>query len=324
MQQTIITLIPKNGDLKQLKYWRPISLLCNDYKILTNILAIRLKTILPQIISKEQACSIPNRTIFNNLFLIRDLITLNKEKNTNFHILQTDQEKAFDKVDHDFLIRTMKKLGFSQNFINFIQILYKNNKSYIINNGYLSSPIHLYRRLKQACPLSLPVYVIQSEITTINTNENENIIGIKIPNKTKQIKISQYADDSNFLIKTQQSATHILNYFEKLKKVTGSTMNFEKTKILPINTDQIQYLKQNVNNITILEQHKNIKILGIFFSENMKEMIETNWEHTLQKMENHIRKLTPRNLSLYGKTILINTLILAKTTFLSNILPIPE
>ena len=185
MQQTIITLIPKNGDLKQLKYWRPISLLCNDYKILTNILAIRLKTILPQIISKEQACSIPNRTIFNNLFLIRDLITLNKEKNTNFHILQIDQEKAFDKVDHDFLIRTMKKLGFSQNFINFIQILYKNNKSYIINNGYLSSPIHLYRGLKQGCPLSLPVYVIQSEITTINTNESENIIGIKIPNETK-------------------------------------------------------------------------------------------------------------------------------------------
>ena len=115
-----------------------------------------------------------------------------------------------------------------------------------------------------------------------------------------------------------------MNYFEKLKKATRSTINFEKTKILPINTDQIQYLKQNVNNITILEQHKYIKILGIFFSENMKEMIETNWEHTLQKMENHIRKLTPRNLSLYGKTILINTLILAKTTFLSNILPIPE
>ena len=98
----------------------------------------------------------------------------------------------------------------------------------------------------------------------------------------------------------------------------------EKTKILPINTDQTQYLKQNVNNITILEQHKYIKILGILFSENMKEMIETNSEHTLQKMENHIRKLTPRNLSLYDKTILTSTLILAKTTFLSNILPIPE
>ena len=55
-----------------LKYWRPISLLCVDYKILTKIADNRLRYILPQIISEEQNCSIPDRTIFNNLFLTRD------------------------------------------------------------------------------------------------------------------------------------------------------------------------------------------------------------------------------------------------------------
>ena len=79
MKQAVITLIPK-GNLNKLKYWRPISLLCIDYKILTKILVNRLKHILPHIISKEQTCSIPNRTIFNNLFQIRDIITLTKEK----------------------------------------------------------------------------------------------------------------------------------------------------------------------------------------------------------------------------------------------------
>ena len=57
MQQAIITLIRKKGDLSKLKYWRPISLLCLDYKILTKILANRLKNILPTIISQEQTCS---------------------------------------------------------------------------------------------------------------------------------------------------------------------------------------------------------------------------------------------------------------------------
>ena len=80
MQQAIITLTPKKGDLKQLKYWKPISLLCNDCKVLTKILANRIKTILPQIISEEQTCSIPKRTIFKNFFLIRDSIALNEEK----------------------------------------------------------------------------------------------------------------------------------------------------------------------------------------------------------------------------------------------------
>ena len=85
MNQAIITLIPKKGKLNQLKYWRPISLLYLDYKILTKILPNRLKQVLPNLISEEQNCSVPGRTIFNNLFLIKDDITLNK--NTTYKLL---------------------------------------------------------------------------------------------------------------------------------------------------------------------------------------------------------------------------------------------
>ena len=88
MKEAIITLIPKKRDLQKLRYWRPISLLCVDYKISTKIVANRLKRILSQIISEEQNCSIPHRTIFNNLCLTRDAIRLAKEKNTKFYILQ--------------------------------------------------------------------------------------------------------------------------------------------------------------------------------------------------------------------------------------------
>ena len=86
--QAIITLIPKQTEnLHYLKYWRPMSLLCTDYKILTKILANRLKQIMPEVISLEQNCSIPQRTIFNNLFLIRDLIkyTTEKKKKNSIH-----------------------------------------------------------------------------------------------------------------------------------------------------------------------------------------------------------------------------------------------
>ena len=86
MHQAIITLIPKKGDTNKLKYWQPISLLCNDYKILTKILANRIKNILPEIMSEEQTCSIPTRSIFNSIFLITDKIKTNKEKNTAFYI----------------------------------------------------------------------------------------------------------------------------------------------------------------------------------------------------------------------------------------------
>ena len=79
----------------------------------------------------------------------------------------------------------MDKIRFSNIFLNFMKILYKNNSSTIINNSLLSPPVHLQRGLRQACPLALPLYVIQGEVTTRNINQDDYIKGTKIPNKKK-------------------------------------------------------------------------------------------------------------------------------------------
>ena len=183
---------------------------------------------------------------------------------------------------------------------------------------FYQAPINLERGLRQGCPLSLPLYIIQEQITTTNINNNAQIKGIIIPNFKKQTKISQCADDSNFLLKTQKSVKHALTYFDKIKKATGSTINLEKTKILRINTDQTEYIKKTLPDITILQQYQYIKILGIQFSEDLQNTIKTNWQHIINKMKNYIRKIINRALSLSGKATII------KTTFLNNIFPIPE
>ena len=102
-----------------------------------------MKIVLSQIISEEQTCSIPNRTIFSNLFLIRDNNTnKTKKKKKKLCILQVDQEKAFDKIDQEFLYKTINKIAFSNRYIQFVKILYKNNISYVTNNGYMSLPFN--------------------------------------------------------------------------------------------------------------------------------------------------------------------------------------
>ena len=95
----------------------------------------------------------------------------------------------------------MKKLGFSIDYIKFMEILYKENTSIITNNGFLSEMVKMLRGLRQGCPLSLPLYVMQGEITTKNINNDKTIIGLQIPNYKKKLKISQYADDSIFFYK---------------------------------------------------------------------------------------------------------------------------
>ena len=108
-----------------------------------------------------------------------------------------------------------------------------------------------------------------------------------------------------------------------MNKATGSTINLKKTKVLPINTDRTSYIQKDIKTVTILEQYQYIEILGILFSEDLKDTILVSWQNIFKKMENHIQKMSRKQLSLYGKSILINTLILAKTTFLSNVFPIP-
>ena len=79
---------------------------------------------------------------------------------------------------------------------------------------------------------------------------------------------------------------------------------------MPINTDDTKQIQKITPPITIKEQFQTTKILGIYFKKILKNVSLTNWDNIIEKMEKHINILSPRTLSLYRKTILINTLML--------------
>ena len=70
----------------------------------------------------------------------------------------------------------MQKLGYSEMFIKLIKKLYQNTLSIISNNGFFSTPFSLFRGVRQGCPLSLLLYIINGEV--INHNINDKIGGI--------------------------------------------------------------------------------------------------------------------------------------------------
>ena len=96
--KTFITLLPKNNEIELLKNWRPISLLCVDYKILTKIISNRLKPTLDITISKEQTCGIRNQSIFSSLFTIQELIHHSTKKDIKAYIISINQEKRLTKL----------------------------------------------------------------------------------------------------------------------------------------------------------------------------------------------------------------------------------
>ena len=105
------------------------------------MLANRLRNVLPRIIKKDQTCSIPDRSIYENLFLLQDTIDYVQHKHLSAAIISLDQEKAFDRVNHKFLHRVLTRFNFrSPRWVN---VVYNNIISNVINNSWLSLPLHL-------------------------------------------------------------------------------------------------------------------------------------------------------------------------------------
>ena len=100
----IINLIPKKDkDPLYLNNWRPISILNTDYKIIAKCLALRLKKVLPEIISNDQTGFLPGRYIGENIRLVLDMADYTNITNLPGLMLLADFEKAFDKLEWSFL-----------------------------------------------------------------------------------------------------------------------------------------------------------------------------------------------------------------------------
>ena len=112
-----IKLIYIKGDNDDLANYRPIALINTDLKMLTKVLANRLKEVLPSLIHYSQNC-VKGRKIETTIHTVRDLIQLAVEKNLEAAFIFLGQEKSFDRVNHEFLFKVMKSFNIGEIFIN--------------------------------------------------------------------------------------------------------------------------------------------------------------------------------------------------------------
>ena len=119
---SVIKLIyKKTGEIFLLTNYRPISLINVDVKIITKVLSERLKFALPSIIHSTQT-AVYGRKIDQNIHLVRDFIEMANKDDDTAAFLFLDQEKAFDRVNHNFLYKTMAAFGIGDNFIKWVSI----------------------------------------------------------------------------------------------------------------------------------------------------------------------------------------------------------
>lgn len=195
---SVLSLIHKKGESDKLENYRPISLTNCDYKIIAFIFARRLQKLIDKLISRNQSGYIKGRYIGNNARLILDIFDYCENTNTEGILLFADFQKAFDSVEWNFLIKSLEKFNFGNNFIKWINILYTNPNFCIKNNGWISKKCKMYRGIRQGCPVSAILFLFVMEILNEKINSSNSIRGFRIENMEKEIKCIQHADDSTF------------------------------------------------------------------------------------------------------------------------------
>lgn len=313
-RRAILTLIPKgNKDSRLLKNWRPLSILNSDYKVLAKILSKRLQTVIPNLIHSDQVGYIKGRFIGDNIRTLLDIFEITKDEKDPGIIVLIDFLKAFDSISWQFLHKTLEVFNFGETFRKFIKVLYNKPLCCISNNGHHTEYFEISRGIRQGCPISALLFILCVEILALNIRQNNNINGITISDK--ELKLSQYADDTCLYLKNVASLEHALDTFEEFYRYAGLRLNKEKTEMIWLGTQTRTGKCSNINFTS-----NPVKVLGIWVCKNPNELINININERFHKFKILLNMWKSRNLSLKGKITILSSqalpLLLFATTFL--------
>ena len=319
----VITVLPKgNKPREEIKNWRPISLLNVTYKILSGIIANRLKNILPNIIHENQKGFLPGRYIGENTRLLYDIIQICNEKNIPGLLLMIDFEKAFDSISWKFVRNVLNFYNFGPNIRQWINIFFTNFRLCVIQNGFTSPFFKIERGCRQGDPVSSYIFLLCVEIMGILFRINREIRGINILDR--EYKLLQYADDTVVLLDgTKNSLKNTLSLIEQFSKFSGLKPNYTKTLCIKIGSLQNQNLNYE-NKYGLKWSQEPFTFLGITFTAELKNMLNLNYENKIKDIEKLIKSWSRRLLSTAGKITVVKSILLPKLTHLFISLPNPS
>ena len=303
----LISLIPKkSSNLLELKFWRPLVLLNMDYKCLSKIMAERIKPILDYLICPEQTGFMRGRHISKNIRRTFEIIRYCKKTKQPGLIMSLDFSKCFDKIEHSAIRGSMKYFNFGPIFTNWTMLFFTGLKVCTQNFGFISPWLNKERGSNQGCCYSPFAYLLCGEILARKLKLNNKIKGIDMNNGQIKNLISQFADDTAlFMSYDKVTLTEVVDTLTCIENNIGLTINYDKTLIYRIGSLANSNAKMFTQK-AIRWTNDPFELLGVQVSNNETDL--NNYKPNVEKMNNVLNTWYNRNLTLMGKTLVINTL----------------
>jgi ribonuclease HI len=236
--ETIVVLIPKVQNPEKLKDLRPISLCNVVYKLISKVLANRLKKILGDLISPNQSAFVPGRLISDNTILAYEMYHfMRKQKRGRKHYMavKLDMSKAYDRVEWPFLRGVMEKLGFCGTFIELVMKCVSTVSYKFKINGQLSEAVVPGRGLRQGDPISPYLFLLCAEGFSgllHYAQANGDIKGIRLAPSAPAVNHLLFADDSLLLMEANhRSAAAVNSLLQTYEECSGQQINRDKSVV---------------------------------------------------------------------------------------------
>jgi hypothetical protein len=326
LNSTFISLIPKVSGAAELKDFCPISLVNGIYKIISKVLANRLRLVMSRIISSSQNAFVKGRQILGFVLIANESLDFRLKSGESGLLCKLDMENAYDHVNWDFLLYMLRRCGFRKKWCSWIAFYISLASFSVLINGSPAGFFNSSRGVRQGDPLSPFLFVIVMEAFSriVKASIDHSLfLGFVVGARgSEQVHISHllFADDT--LVFSGASRVQVQAIGDLLvcfELVFGLKVNLAKSVLVPVG---------EVNDVGALAEVLGCEVgslpityLGMPLGSRFKD--KACWNEVVEKSIRTLASWKRLYLSKGGQIALIKSTLSNFPTYLLSLLPIP-